>query len=346
MGKESPRKNIYAEGEPTQHAKPKMRLHKPLIVQPGLSVHPKTLEKFGEALKEQDENVWLNAHLKKESIPFLQAELEKAKQHAKKLYAQRIERGEVSQEELDVLLDKITPTIYAEARSVIQFLEDGGVVSKNASVDIVGYSQGGPAVVFAAVLRPDLFRNSEEEQSTIVLLNSAGLTGKREFGEKHPTVGASKKVAEDRESKIDDKEGRVKRHIEIVVGYLGALLREGVSKPGMQKALLDGIGHVFAQFGGRVHREAHEMANTDLVPFINFLVRSNELRVVVVYDEQDTAFSPKVIESRKEAGDFDGGVEFYKTNDGGHFDPIHNPTAVAADIEHVLRSKKKSEEEK
>lgn len=335
MGKEGA--NVeYLRGEPRRFVKPNKMMASPFILELGFAVHPSTAEGFGEALSERDQNVWLNAQPRKEKKEALKAALEQAKRDARTIYYRKqIESGEVDLHELNALLDRIPLTLFAKARGLIALMENPQVTVKNEPLTVGGYSQGGPAAVIAATLRPDLFPSRDDEQSTLVLINPAGITGKRESASKF--TEASKRVSEDRKATLGEKFGNLGRTARTQWGYLSGIVVEALTKPHMGGAFKDSLRYVGAHvLSGEVDREAHDMANTDMVPFINFL--SHRMRIIVIYDENDSVFPAKVIDKRRQSGDFEEGVEFHKTSGMGHFGPVHNPEETAEVINGILKS--------
>lgn len=329
------REKRYLREEPRRFVKPNRRLAAPFIIELGFAVHPSTAENFGEALSERDQNVWLNAQPRKEKKEDLEAALEQAKSDARTIYYRKqIESGEVDLHELNALLERIPLTLFAKARGLIALIEDPHVTVKNEPLKVGGYSQGGPAAIVAAVLRPDLFPSRDEERSTLVLINPAGITGKRESESR--AVRAAEKVRDDRKTTLAEKFGNLGRTARTQWGYLSGIVVEALTKPHMGGALKDSLQYVGAHtLSGEVDREAHDMANTDMVPFINFL--SRRMRLIVIYDEDDRTFPAKTIDERRESDDFEGNVEFYKTSGMGHFGPIHNSKKMSETVMAALQ---------
>jgi len=329
MGKEGV-DTKYLREEPRHFTKEDNTATPPFIIELGFAVHPSTTEGFGEALSKRDQNVWLNAQPRKEKKENLEAALEQAKRDARTIYyREQLESGEVDLNELNALLDRIPLTLFAKARGLIALMENPQVTVKNESLTVGGYSQGGPAAIIAATLRPDLFPSHTDERSTLVLMNSAGFTGKRESGSKF--TEASKRVRDERKATLAEKFENMGRTARTQWGYLSAIVVESLTKPHMGTALRDSVRYVGVHtLSGEVDREAHDMANTDMAPFINFL--SRRMRVIVIYDEDDRTFPAQVIDQRRESGDFEDGVEFHKTSGMGHFGPIHDSKKMSETV--------------
>jgi len=336
MGNEGIKKH-YLRDEPQWLVKPNNRLKRPLIVQLGFAEHPSTTT-LGEELREQDHNVYVNAHPKKESDAFLKTELEQAQIKARELYARRIASGEVDAVLLETLLARIPLALFREARALILLMEE--VMDVNEPAAVAGHSFGAQAAIVAAFLRPDLYPNQNKTQSTLVLLNPAGFTGKREAAS--PVVSASEKV---RDTHINIKQKRfvetmedLSRAGELQVRYFCSVVATALFRGAEgKKAFGDSVRYSVANLlNGRIDREARDMANTDIVPFANFLTEINGLRIVVVYDARDTTFPARIIEERQ--GEMPG-VEFQKTSGKGHFGPVHDPKGTAGVIGKILKDR-------
>lgn len=326
----------YLREEPEWLVKPNNRLKAPTFVQLGFAEHPSTT-RLGEELMEQGHNVYVNAHPKKESLRSLRRDLELAREDARRLYAKKIAAGDIDAAYLDELLLRIPPALFAEARSLIALIDDA--LTNREPLVVVGHSFGAQAAVVAAFLRPDLFPNGPDKHSLLILMNPAGFSGKREAAEKKATAASGRVRERHIEGAVEGLRQTLRagalqaRYIASVVGT--ALMRGG---PGI-KALWHSVRYAGAHLAsGEVDREASAMANTDTVPFVNFLSEVNGVDVVLVSDTSDTAFPAQGIRAR--AGEFAESVELIETSGKGHFGPVHDPEGAAELVTEIVARKR------
>lgn len=335
----------YLNGEQPQWlVKPNMRGRPPVFVQHGFAVHPST-SGLGESLMDRDRNVYVNAHPAKRPERFLRDELEYAKDKARRLYARHISEGLVRVDELEALLARIPLAAYAEARSLIMLVEVGARIKE--PITVAAHSFGAQSALFAAFLRPDLFPNQGGDKSTLVLLNPAGFTGKRESAEQREeskALAASEAVRAEREQGLLEtfrglgRAGALQlRHLFSVIG--AALTRGAEGRRAFKEAILYTATHLLS---GTADSEAHAMANTDMVPYANFLATSG-IRLEIVYDEDDVTFPARVFNARREGKEFDERIGFHKTKGKGHFGPVHDPEGTAKLVDDILKNEDSSQ---
>lgn len=292
---------------------------------------------------EEDENVYVNAHPRKKSKERLRREYAEAKAEAHQQYAEKIASGALTRETLDTLLDRIPLELFAEAASLIALMDENRRVRSDQAV-VVGHSFGAQASIVAAFLRPDLFPRHGEDRSTLILLNPAGFTGKKEKPAAIDATVASERVDERHQREVGEMFAAYGRAGTLQARYIASLFGTALSrgKDGL-RAFVHGVRYSAAHLlSGEIDREARAMANTDMVPFVNFLVAMNDVRIVVVYDEHDTTFPASAIEARR---DEMPNVEFQKTSEKGHFGPVHDPKGTAKLVSAILKETSSQEKE-
>lgn len=301
---------------------------KRVFVMPGFGETGKgTLKRFNRALEDGGLDGRVHPlehppHLHRET---LEVELEKAKAFARVWYAEH--RPDVAPEELEAILASIPPTIFEKALAVIAELERSA--TPNAPLVLVGHSQGAMVQAVVAALRPDLVPNWEEDASALIVMNPAGLSGREGFSSR--ALRASGKVKEANKQALADAALVPYRIGEIMVRNAVSTFRafiKHIGNPAMRSAFNGWDKHIFKNFlGTRIEDEAHDMANTDLLPFLE-LVAGNGVRVAVVYDEDDALFPAGTVGKRLNKHPT---IELHPTTGGGHFHPITKPDE-AADI--------------
>ena len=291
----------------------------PVFIQPGFAEHPSTFEAFSRALHEKGPNVLANAHANKESKARLSERLEAAKKRAHGLYQEKIAAGVVDPTELQTLLDRITLTIFAEAEAFISLVEDGSI-DRSGSVRAVLHSQGSLIGLAAATLRPDLFSGS-----TLVLVNPSGFTGKRETAAEGRAPSASSHIARNRKDSFWKTFNRGDRlQFQYVFALISALAAHGTKMLSTTADNLRYIGAHTLNLG--IFKEAQDMANTDALPFAQFLHRTIGADIYVVADTSDKVFPYRAIKERlQDITD----IALHTTTGEGHFGPVHNPKKLA-----------------
>jgi len=291
----------------------------PVFIQPGFAEHPSTFEPFSRALHEQGPNVLVNAHANKESKARLSERLEVAKKQAYSLYQEKITAGIVDSTELQTLLNRITLTIFAEAEAFITLVESG-MVDPTGSVRAVLHSQGALVGLAAATLRPDLFADS-----TLVLMNPSGFTGKREIIAKGTATAASSRVDQNRKESFWKMFNRGDQlQFQYVFALISALAAHGTK---MLSTTVDNLRYIGAHtLNLGIFKEAQDMANTDALPFAQFLHQTIGADIHVVADTSDKAFPYHGIKERLQGI---SGITLHTTTDEGHFGPVHNPKKLA-----------------
>lgn len=299
---------------------------KRVFIMPGFGETGKgTLKHFSRALEggSRDGRVHPLEHPPLMRRETLEAELEKAKVFARAWY--REHRRDVAPERLEAILASIPPTIFEKALAVIAELERSA--TPDEPLVLVGHSQGAMVQAVVATLRPDLTPNWDEDRSALIVMNPAGLTGREGFSSR--ALRASGKVKEANKQLLADSIGVPYRIGEIMVRNTVSTFRafiRNINNPAMRSALNGWDKHIFKNFiGTRIEDEAHDMANTDILPFLE-LVAGNGVRVAVVYDEDDALFPADVIGRRLNKHP---AIELHPTTGGGHFHPVTKPDEAA-----------------
>ena len=226
------------------------------------------------------------------------------------------------------ILKDVSVTVYREAKAFLELAE-----ANPDAVNAVGHSHGGLYLVVAAIIKPDLFQN-------LVLMNSAGFTGKVESGESK-SIEASENVSEDRFQKLQSSLGDKWRAGALMARYARGLISffDQSERPiRMLKALGDAFSYISRRLLSlQVFAEASGMANIDIVPLIEELQRTG-ISVSIIYDESDVVFPAKRLEGR-----IPSGVDSHKTKGKGHFGPVEEPDEMAALVDSMLTKEKVQE---
>lgn len=327
MGKEAPRKK-----EPfLRFVSGNNLLKNPTYVKPGFQEPASTFAPFSQSLAERGHNVYTL-----EEPPRLRAEerareMERAIVFARTWYAKH--HPDLDQERLEQMFLSIPPTLFEGALQLIRLIEV--TTNKNNPVQVFGHSRGGFETVLAAFLRPDLFPSKNGEASLITLLNPAGITGKEGVHESL-AVAASRKVRDGRVEKarrtFGEWVGDGRRIVSIMYECLVSTVMSYVKTPSdssakepMRKALVSALGMLFTD-PIRATQEAHDMANTDLLMFTEFVHRVNGVRIGLIIDEDDTLFKAKRVRERIQGHEY---LEVHETSEGTHFAPITKAEEVA-----------------
>lgn len=339
MGKEAPQQvqTAYVVHESEEHTPTST-----VYVKPGFKERADTFDEFSEELAECGHRVYTLTepqHLSTEERLEL---TERAIANAREWY--RTHRPTVDQEVLERLFLSIPPTIFDGAIQLIQVIENTS--SENRPVQVLGHSRGVLETAVAAFLRPDLFPSAGKDQSLIVLLNPAGMTGK-EGVQESVAVAASKRI---RDGKMEEARATLGEHAKNggrITSIMAKCLLSTVwswikapneAKKSMGQALVGALSMLLPLPGKlpRALSEAHDMANTDIFEFLKFINEVNGVRIALVYDEHDRLFDAKTIERRLEDNSY---IESYKTENGTHFAPITKPDETAEIADDIIRKK-------
>lgn len=303
-----------------------------IFLKPGFGETGKTFRTFQKELNHIGYTVVVAEHPRPKKRTEVLADIEDAKVFAREWYSTN--RADIDPDRLEALLASIPPTLYEEALTLIHQIVESGV--GNAPKKVAGHSQGAPASTFAAFLRPDLFI-SPEGNSTLLLMNPAGLTGKKEI-KRSKELEASGKIMESRALQGVEVFGDVSRAFGIIARdvliTMGALMTRG-NNPEVRDAFWGWLKHVGrheALLSMRIIQEAHDMANTDILPFLE-VVQGNGVTVTVMHDENDHLFRSQIIKKRVS----DTSISLRTTSKGGHFMPLVRPRE-AAQIAHSVFS--------
>ncbi len=316
-------------GTSTPEAKPM-----PVVfLKPGFGETGKTFKTLQKELNHVGYSVVVAEHPRPKKRTEVLADIEEAKVFARAWYTTN--RPDITSNRLEALLASIPPTLYEEALTLIQCIIESGVGS--APKKVAGHSQGAPASTFAAFLRPDLF-SSPEGSSTLLLMNPAGLTGKMEL-KRSKELRASGKVLESRLMSGVEMFGDISRALGIIARDLvitvGALMTRG-NNPEVRDAFWGWLKHVGrheAVLSMRIVEEAHDMANTDILPFLE-IIQGNGVSITISTDEDDHLFRSRIIKKRVSKTP---SISLHTTSKGGHFMPLVRPRE-AAQIAHSVFS--------
>lgn len=320
--------------------RPQHLLKPPTYVKPGFKEPASTFGALSEELAERGHNVYTLEEPPRLKPKDRERELQKAIDFARRWYSRHHPTmSQEDQEALERMFLSIPKTLFEGALQLIQLIEKE--TSKGTPVQALGHSRGAFETVLAAFLRPDLFPTKNGVASTITLLNPAGLTGKEGVHESL-AIHASKKVR-------DERVGKARRTLGEWVGDGGRMLsimyeclvstvtsyvktpKDSPAKPSMRTAFREALGLLFTD-PLRAQEEAHDMANTDLLMFIEFTHRVNGIQYGLVIDTDDTLFKPGLIRGRVQEHEY---IEVRETSGGTHFAPITKPKDVAEAVESI-----------
>lgn len=336
MAREAPQKR-----EPyLRFVRPQHLLKPPTYVTPGFKEPASTFSALSEELAERGHNVYTLDEPPRLNPKDRERELQKAIDFARRWYTKH--HPTMSQEDreaLERMFLSIPTTLFEGALRLIQLIEKE--TSKGTPVQALGHSRGAFETVLAAFLRPDLFPTKDGMASTITLLNPAGLTGKEGVHESI-AIRASQKVRDERVGRarktlgewVGDGGRMLSIMYECLVSTVASYVRtadNSPAKPSMEAAFKGALGLLFSDPLRAAH-EAHDMANTDLLMFIEFTHRMNGVRYGLVIDTDDTLFKRDLIRGRLEGHEY---IEVRETSGGTHFAPITKPKEVAEAVENI-----------
>lgn len=300
-------------------------LHKPpTFVVPGFAEDASSFEKFANDLSHNNHNVFVTEHPRgKDERQQARERIDATIDQAREWYKQN--RPDIDPVHLEALFASLPQSLLEEAMFFIRIIEEEVKTTRKEPVEVVGHSQGAFTVVLAAFLRPDLFPNQENAQSTLLLMNPAGFTGREGIAESK-ALQAIGKVKESKEAKaremVDDSWRTLKIMVDYSISQIASFIFRGNTKEAfkqMNEADKKAAGYVARNFlNGRIFQEGSDIANTDIVPFLE-VVHGNGVRLAVMSDEKDSLFRSEKIEKRVSGLDY---IELYKTDGEGHFLPV------------------------
>lgn len=334
MAREAPQKR-----EPyLRFVRPHNLLKSPTYVKPGFKESASAFSGLGDELAERGHNVYALDEPPRLNSKDRERELQKAIDFARTWYTRH--HPTIDREALEQMFLSIPKTLFEGALQLIHLIEQE--TSKGTPVQALGHSRGAFETVLAAFLRPDLFPTKNGVASTITLLNPAGLTGKEGVHESL-ALRASQKVRDERVGKArktfgewaSDGRRMVSIMYECLVSTVASYVRtpeDSPAKPSMKAAFSGALGFLFSN-PLRAAQEAHDMANTDLLMFIEFTHRVNGVRYGLVIDRDDTLFKRDIMLEHIQGHDY---IEVRETSGGTHFAPITKPEDVAGAASEIL----------
>lgn len=251
----------------------------------------------------------------------------KEKLEAAKVKARELNGGRVDEERFEAILESIPLSLFREAEAFIRLAEEH--INSNRPLNAVGHSQGGLYLVVAAVLRPDLFKK-------LVLINPAGFTRGPESGLRAKAIESSEHVKEDRDRKAEKTfGGNYRRTLALMTRYVKALRSEINAKREIKKTALKDYFKYSWSRGIHALREGFDMANTDIVPYLEILQHNFGVDIAIIYDDSDDIFPKDTF-----VGHIPEGVESLETEGEGHFGPPKKPKEFARHVDQLLQSKR------
>lgn len=237
-------------------------------------------------------------------------------------------RPDLDPQTLEAVLLSVPPTIFEKALAVMTEIKK--YASPEEALVLFGHSQGAMTQAYVALLWPEYFRNTHGQTHMLFLSNPAGLTGREGFSKK--ALEASRDVRKTKVNGVAELFGVSFRVAEIMTRDIFTTLRAVASRP-LNKAVRNAAGGWLAYlarhfvFGPRIIKEAHDMANTDLIPVLE-IIAGNGFLVTVMYDENDPLFPAETIEKRLSGHP---SIQLRITERGGHFHPL-TKAGESADI--------------